>query len=150
VSTPDDPRSTNDPDPLTAEYLRTVLREHQSQWHIDLTAEEARAKIDEHDDMIESMGRIVDLLEGTPSLDLQGNVIGREGGMAARQEGMAATLDTIYERTNGGVKVTSHISPEWTRGQKIAAFGIGTTVVLASLPGLVNFLRWVAELLVIS
>ena len=129
--------------------LDTAFRSHIGKLHIDLSKKEAEDKVREHDEMVASMERIVDLLEGEPVLDLQENVIGRKGGMAAKQATMATNISTIYERTNGGVKVTNRISPEWTRNQKIAAFSAGTIFVFAALPGFIGALRWVAELWVL-
>lgn len=131
------------------DLLGESFRKHVKDLHVSLSRAEVENKVEEHDEMVASMDRIMNLLEGTSKLDLQGNVVGRKGGMAAQQEEMSVMLNTIYERTNGGVKVTHHITPDWTRGQKIAVIGVGTTIVLASLPGLVSLLRWVAELWVV-
>lgn len=138
-------------------FLQESFRKHVKDLHLGFTRKEMEAKAKEHAkehaEMIVSIDRIANLLEGTPKLDVRGNVVGRKGGMAARQEEMSVMLNTIYERTNGGVKVTNvtnRIAPDWTRGQKIAAVGISTTVVLASLPGLVSLLRWIAEFWVIG
>lgn len=132
------------------ENMREIIKDSFSS-HIDeyhaFKAKELLVMVEEHDDMVGAMERIVNLLEGEPEIDLSGVVVGRRpGGMVEKQTEMSENIETIYERTNGGVKVTNKISPEWTRGQKIAATGVGVTVVLAALPGLFNFLHWVAEL----
>lgn len=122
-----------------------AFRTHVDDLHV-LTPAEIGEKLDEHNNMIESMDRIVNRLEGEPETDLQGNVIGRVGGMAQTQDTMAERIDVIYQRTNGGVSVTNTIKPDWTRGQKIAAYGLGISILFAALPGVVGVVRWLAEL----
>lgn len=127
------------------EYVRDSLIEHTELHHIGLTAAEATQKVEEHDEMVSSVERIIDLLEGKPVLDLGHNVVARSGGMISKQTTMADHIDTIYDRTNGGVKVTNIVNPAWTRNQKIGIAGLAITVVFAALPGFVGFLHWLAE-----
>ena len=131
------------------DLLCRTFTNHVKDRHIDLTPEEAEDKVREHDEMVASMERIVDLLEGTVEVDLYGRVVGRSGGMAAKQEKMSKTIDTIYERTNGGVTVTQNIKQNWTRGNKIAAVSVMSAIFFAALPGFVGFFRWLAEMWVL-
>ena len=129
--------------------LSDHIVEHLERHHIDLTPAEAEAKVLEHDGMVKSMDRIVVLLEGEPVYDLSNTLIDRKGGMIAKQSSMSDTIDTIYARTNGGVKVTNVVNPAWTRNQKIGIGGLAVTIGFAALPGFVGFLHWLAEVWVL-
>jgi hypothetical protein len=120
------------------------LNQHIKEYHA-FKAEELLVMVDEHNEMVGSVERIVNLLEGEPVLDLQDHIIGRTGGMAMKQNEMSSTLTTIYERTNGGVSVTTVVKPDWTRNQKIGIAGLSITVAFAALPGFVGAIRFLAE-----
>lgn len=126
-----------------------MFAHHIEESHIKLTAAEALEKVAEHDRMVESMDRVAILLEGKPIYDLSQNIVGHRGGMIAKQTEMASHIDTIYERTNGGVTVTYkpkwQTPKEWTRGNKIAAVGVGSAAFFAALPGVVGFFHFLAE-----
>jgi hypothetical protein len=131
------------------ENMRELFVGHVSEYHA-FKAAELIVMVEEHNDMVGSMERIVNLLEGEPEVDLSGAIVGRQDdGMVERQTQMSEKIETIYERTNGGVKVTNVVDPAWTRGQKIAAGALGTSVVFAALPGFIGFFHWLAELWVL-
>lgn len=128
--------------------LASHIDEHLEEYHA-FKAPELLVMVDEHNEMVGSVDRIVNLLEGEPQMDLSGNIVKRTGGMIRKQTSMAENIDTIYDRTNGGVTVTQRLNPQWSRGQKIAAAGLGVSIFFAALPGVVAFFHWLAELWVL-
>ncbi len=88
--------------------------------------------------------RIVVILEGEPVNDLDNNIIGREGGMVALGQRSAEQLRVI-ERQLGRIEtgMNGQRTP-WTTTQKIAATGIGSTLLVGLLSSAWATIRTIA------
>jgi hypothetical protein len=81
--------------------------------------------------------RIVVILEGEPIVNIDGDITGRQGGMMAQGLKSAEALKRIE-----ALMIVS--KPSWSRNQKLAAFGIGTPVVVGLLSSAWSTVRTVA------
>ena len=111
------------------ELCSNSIVNHVANDHHPISNEEVDRILVERLENRKIVSRVVEMLEGKPVVDLQGNVIAHEDGVQQLTKKNYETLIEIEKRTNGGVTVLQKFKPEWSRSQKIAAWtGLGMFV----------------------
>ena len=115
----------------TQGLIDEAICRHKAKDHYPISHDDIDAILEERTETHGLVDRMADMIEGTPVVDLHGNVTGRE-------PGIKQMVEEIYERTNGGVNVTQKIV--WSPKHKVAAWGVASMFVVGAMSSLVTLI----------